>query len=156
MNSEVTNVVVILSEGQNEILDEAAEALDRSRLSHYDAAEPADRRAKLEKLFDVAIDCLRRRQLDPMIAYAEQIGTERFEHGYGLTEVQTAFNVLEESMWRKLAAAVAPDEIVESLGLLTTVLGLGKDVFARTYVSLASRRHVPSLDLRALFDGPGG
>jgi len=48
---------------------------------------------------------------------------------------------------------VAGDELAESLGLLTTVLGVGKDALARTYVSLASHEHVPSLDLRALFEG---
>jgi hypothetical protein len=37
--------------------------------------------------------------------------------------------------------------------LLTTVLGVGKDALARTYVSLASHEHVSSLDLRALFEG---
>ena len=68
-------------------------------------------------------------------------------------EVQTAFNVLEESMWRHVVAEVPTDELVESLGLLSTVLGVGKDVLARTYVSLASHEHVTSLDLRALFEG---
>ena len=91
-----------------------------------------------------------------MIGYAEQIARERFDNGFDIGEVQTAFNVLEESMWRRLAGVTPPSEIVESLGLLSTVLGVGKDAFARTYVSLASKQHVPSLDLRAMFDGTGG
>jgi hypothetical protein len=41
--------------------------------------------------------------------------------------------------------------LAEAAGLLTTVLGAGKDALARTYVSLASEQHVPSLDLGALF-----
>jgi hypothetical protein len=34
---------------------------------------------------------------------------------------------------------------------LNTILGYGKDTLARRYVSLASARHVPTLDLSAYF-----
>jgi hypothetical protein len=40
-----------------------------------------------------------------------------------------------------------------TVGLLSTVLGAGKDSLAREYVSLASRQHVTSLDLSTLFEG---
>ena len=56
-------------------------------------------------------------------------------------------------MWRQIVAEAAPDELAEATGLLSTVLGFGKDVLARTYVSLASQRHVPTLDLSAMFAG---
>jgi hypothetical protein len=36
---------------------------------------------------------------------------------------------------------------------VSTVLGAANDGLAREYVSLASRTHVQSLDLRALFSG---
>ena len=41
-------------------------------------------------------------------------------------------------------------------GLLSTILGFGKDALARRYVSLSSQRHVPTLDLSALFAGTEG
>ena len=56
-------------------------------------------------------------------------------------------------MWRRVVAGVPSGELAEALGLLTTVLGVGKDALARAYVSLASHEHVSSLDLRALFEG---
>ena len=56
-------------------------------------------------------------------------------------------------MWRQVVASVPPEDLAEATGLLSTVLGFGKDVLARAYVSLASQRHVPSLDLTALFAG---
>ena len=56
-------------------------------------------------------------------------------------------------MWRRVVAAEPPDALAECIGLLSTVLGAGKDALARTYVSLASHRRVPSLDLSALFEG---
>ncbi|MDQ1247211.1 MAG: hypothetical protein QG597_1581 [Actinomycetota bacterium] len=56
-------------------------------------------------------------------------------------------------MWRQVIVAVPADELPEAIGLLTTVLGFGKDALARTYVSQACKRHVPSLDLTAMFAG---
>src|SRR5208283_2384821 len=116
-------------------------------------AGPEELRSRLEALFDIVVECLRSRKLDQLVSYAEHVGRDRFASGYGIGEVQTAFNVLEESMWHHVVAGVPTGELVESLGLLSTVLGVGKDVLARTYVSLASHEHVPSLDLRALFEG---
>lgn len=143
----------VLSEARAEILGEVAEGLKRSHAGHYEASKPEDLRVRLESLFDTVVDCIRSRKLDQVIKYAEQTGRERFASGFGIEEVQTAFNILEESMWRHVVEGVPAGELVESLGLLSTVLGVGKDALARTYVSLASHEHVPSLDLRALFQG---
>jgi len=153
MTSTAPEVATVLAGAHDEILDRAALALDRSHLPHYDNSGPAEQRVRLGKLFDVVVDCLRARQLIAVVTWSEQIARERFESGFGIGEVQTAFNVLEESMWRTLVEVTPPSQMAESLGLLTTVLGAGKDALARSYVSLASKQHVPSLDLRALFDG---
>ena len=67
--------------------------------------------------------------------------------------MQTAFNTLEEAMWTRVIAAVPPADLAEAIGLLSTILGFGKDALARRYVSLASQRHVPTLDLTAMFAG---
>ncbi len=67
--------------------------------------------------------------------------------------MQTAFNVLEEAMWRTVVAATPPDQLAEAVGLLSTVLGAGKDALAAAYVSLATQHHVGSLDLTAMFQG---
>ena len=56
-------------------------------------------------------------------------------------------------MWRRVADGVPPADLAEAIGLLSTILGFGKDALARRYVSLATERHVPTLDLSALFDG---
>jgi hypothetical protein len=91
-----------------------------------------------------------------MVAYAEAVAEERFHAGYDLSEVQAAFNALEESIWTRAVAILAPGELAQTLGLVSTALGCGKDALARKYVSLATRTHAPSLDLRALFSGSEG
>jgi hypothetical protein len=88
-----------------------------------------------------------------MSAYSEGIAVERFNEGYDISEVQMAFNSLEDAMWRRVISAEPPGDLAEAIGLLTTVLGFGKDAVARKYLSLACNRHVPTLDLSALFAG---
>ena len=90
---------------------------------------------------------------DDIEAYAGSVARDRFSAGFDISEVQAAFNSLERTTWHRLVADVPHSELARAVGLLSTVLGAGKDVLARTYVSLATEHHVPSLDLTALFDG---
>jgi hypothetical protein len=147
---------VLLLEAESEVLEEAYAALGRSRPAHYEAAGEAFTRQRLAELFELVVASIRSRDLAEMSRFAERVATERFEQGFDISEVQAAFNALEEAMWRRVVAAAAPADLAEATGLLSTVLGFGKDALARTYVSLASRRHVPSLDLTALFAGTDG
>lgn len=143
--------------GQHEaIVDEAEAALARSHARHYEAAGKAEVRRRLERLFEHLLDGLRDRDLEPMISYAEALAEERFESGYDLVEVQTAFNALEEASWQHVLSDLDPAEFADALGLISTLLGAGKDALARRYVSLAADTHAPSLDLRALFAGTDG
>jgi hypothetical protein len=53
--------------------------------------------------------------------------------------VQTALNVLEEAIWKQITKLMSPAEQAEALGLISSILGSGKDILARTYVSLAGK-----------------
>lgn len=143
----------LLLESEASVLDEAYSTLRRSHIAHYELAGEAFTRHALADLFDLVVRAIRTRDLAAISTYCEQIAQERFDHGFDISEVQEAFNALEEAMWRRVVAAEPPAELAEAIGLLSTVLGYGKDALARKYVSLASRRHVPSLDLSALFAG---
>ena len=143
--------LLTLLAAEDEIVDEAAAALERANLKHYAETDDAERRARLRRLLELTTRCIGSRDLIPMIEYSTQVATERFHAGYDISEVQCAFNVLEESLWQRLVAGVPSSELAEAAGLLTTVLGAGKDALARTYVSLASKQHVRTLDMSALF-----
>ena len=120
---------------------------------HYDAAGEAEVRRRLEALLDRALEALAAHDLTPIVSHAQQIARERFSAGYDLSEVQSAFNALEAATWTRVLATLPPDRFARTLGLVSTILGAGKDALARTYVSLATDAHAPSLDLRALFAG---
>ena len=146
----------LLNQSEESILDEALSDLQRAHAHHYEKAGETFTRERLANLFGLVVTASETRSLASLSAYADRIATERFDAGFDISEVQTAFNSLEEAMWRRVVAAEPPNELAEAIGLLSTVLGFGKDTVARKYVSLASAKHVPSLDLKALFAGTEG
>ena len=143
----------LLSGHRRAVVDEAFASLDRSHEVHYQRSGQEFTEAALSELFDLVVTALQTRELGPVSTYCETIAEERFRAGFGISEVQTAFNALEVAMWNQIVAGVPPAELAEAVGLLSTILGHGKDALARRYVSLASARHVPTLDLSALFSG---
>ena len=147
------DVAALLVTQEDEVVDEAFAALQRSHVTHYEAAGEAFTRRGLADLFRLVVTSIGDRDLAEMSVYAEMVAEQRFDQGFDISEVQMAFNALEEAMWRRVVDGTTPDELAEAVGLLSTVLGFGKDALARKYVSLASERHVPSLDLTALFAG---
>lgn len=147
------NLQQLLHDRETLIITEATESLARSQLNHYTAAGAAWNRQRLQALYDLVQTSIADRNLIPLVEYMDRVAHERFEAGFGIHEVQTAVNVLEESIWRQISQAISPDELAAAFGLVSTVLGAAKDALARAYVSLASRSKVPSLDLNALFEG---
>lgn len=149
------DLVALLERDATSIVDEACGALSRSHLHHYDEIDPTERRRRVQALFDAVVASVRRRDLTVVQHYAESVAMDRFAGGFAIAEVQAAFNVLEEVLWRRVIAAAQPVQLAEAIGMVGTVLGAGKDSLARSYVSLASQRRVQSLDLTALFEGLG-
>ncbi|HZQ85595.1 MAG TPA: hypothetical protein VFA83_12185 [Acidimicrobiales bacterium] len=143
----------MLSAAREDVLGEADVALARARLVHYRSVPPEGTRQRLSDLFDVVRASLSPPSVVPIAAFAERLATARFNEGFDISELQTAFNVMEEALWRLVIANVRPDDIIEAVGLVGTVLGAGKDALARTWVTLAKGAHVASLNLGALSEG---
>ncbi len=146
----------VLHEHSSSIINEAMIALQRSHLSNYEKAGTEHTHQRIKALFVLTARGIKERNVGPMIAHANTIAEERFKAGYDLSEVQTAFNVLEETIWRHVIKSVPAADLAEALGLVGTVLGAGKDALARNYVSLASKTKAPSLNLASLFTGTAG
>ncbi|MDD1749491.1 MAG: hypothetical protein LUO89_06410, partial [Methanothrix sp.] len=93
------NLIDLLQDKSNEILTTAFESVKRSQLKNYEKAGDEHIHQRLKALFVLTARAIKERNLGPMIAHAETIAHERFSAGYDLSEVQTAFNVLEETVW---------------------------------------------------------
>ncbi len=147
------NLNQLLAQRQAEILSQANNALTCTRLTHYDRDGVEQNDGRLQTLYSLMVQCIKDRDLTAMISYAELLAQERYSSGFDLHEVQAAFNVLEEAIWKQIVKECPPSELAETLGLISTVHGVGKDALAREYVSLASQTKAPSLNLQALFKG---
>ena len=99
-------LIDVLTQARAEVLDDAVTAVLESDRGHYRAVGPEELRSRLGALFDIVLDCLQSRNLDQVVKYAEHLGRDRFTSGFGIGEVQTAFNVLEESMWHQVVVGV--------------------------------------------------
>jgi len=146
----------LLHERSTVIIEDATLAMSRAHLKNYEKSGTGNVHQRLKALLVLTTRAVKERNLGPMVAHADTIARERFAAGFDLWEVQTAFNVLEESIWTHIIKELAPEEYAEALGLISTVLGTGKDTLARRYVSLASRTKASSLNLQSLFTGMEG
>lgn len=148
-------LVQLLEVYKDDILAEATRGLARAHLERYRSEDMQENERRLQRLYALIVKSIENRELGAIMDYARRLAQERFAAGYDLHEVQVAFNVLEEAIWRRVVREVAPSELAEALGLVSTVHGVAKDVLATTYVSLASKTKAPSLNLLALFEGSG-
>jgi hypothetical protein len=146
-------LVTTLNSAGSEIVAEALAIVERSHVHHYEKAGAAFTRAALDDLLQLVVTAIERRDLNGVIRFAEELAEHRFAAGFDISEVQAAFNALEAATWRQVVATEVPEDLPEAIGLVSTVFGGAKDALARRYVSLASQKHVPSLDLSALFQG---
>lgn len=146
-------LIQLLETRAESLVSEATSALSRAHLKHYEEVGLDESKNRIETLYKLTLQSIKTRDLSDLLSHVEKISGERFSSGFDLHEVQMAFNVLEEVIWMHILKDLDPSEYAESLGLVSTALGEGKDVLATTYVSLASKRHVPTLDLSQLFTG---
>jgi hypothetical protein len=130
------DAIGLLEQKFEEILDEATEKMARSHLKHYEMKGSDQTRERLRVLCNTLLESLRKSSRMPMIKYAAKIGDERFSAGFALGEVQTAFNVLEESIWNRILAEMKPEEYANAVESVNEMLKAGKDAVARIYFSL--------------------
>ncbi len=143
----------LLEDHAAEIVEDATASAQRVHLQHYADSGVEKTRERLQRLFDLTLESLRVSSPAPVRLHAEKIAEERFRTGFGLGEVQTAFNLLEEALWKCVMRDLPPVQLGAALADISTVLGTGKDALARTYVDLATRTGSPTLHLENLHKG---
>lgn len=139
------DIIELLKKKEADIVDEATDSVIGSHLRHYMNANPAQTRERLKTLCDLTLECLVTKSVMPMTKYAEKIARQRFSSGFSLREVQTAFNVLEESIWSQILNEMQPNEYADAVTLISTPLRVGKESIAEVYFSFLSKSKIRSL-----------
>lgn len=148
------NLRAFLEKHYDEIVQEASQVLTVRPLKNYSASGKEVNKERIIRLFNLVLDTIESRNLIPMMEYAEAVASERFKQGFDLDEVIAGFNVLEEIIWKKITQGVSPNDYPEAFGLVSTVIGFGKEHLSVTYVALVSNKEeVVSLDMTELFQG---
>ena len=148
----IMDLNTILETKFNKIIDSSLLSLHRAQLESYHQSPDAKNRERFEKLLKLIQQGVQEKSLQPMRDYSIAVAKERFTDGYDLQEVFTAYNVIEEEVWKQISAEVDVAQIGRSLGLISTVLGAGKESLSVTYVSLATKTKTETLDLTEMFD----
>ncbi len=130
-------LVDLLRERADDIVKDSAAELHRAHLEHYEAEGIEAAQRRLADLLDQVLICLETGRADAIIDWAARVGRERYEKGYDLFELQTAMNVLEEALWRRVMSSLGPLDLGHALGMANSILGMAKDKLAREYVTLS-------------------
>jgi len=133
---------------RKEIIDDALGMLSQARLKHYDESCRSENQERIEHLFDLTIECAAARSLVSIVEHSENIARERHMGGFDFHEVHSAYNVLEEAFWQKIIQKItAPSELAEALGIISTVIGAGKEALASAYINLSVKTKMTEFDL---------
>ncbi len=130
-------ISAILVRTGDRVIGDAVAALEQRDQARRGVPSPAERRRDVEYLLELVRQCLHQGRSDPIITPSEHLAADCFRAGIDLSDVQAAFVVLQDVLWRHLSAALPGDQQVETLRLVNAILGTGKDALARTYVALA-------------------
>ena len=145
----------VLASAGDRVVGQAVAALERCHQTHYQLSSPEESRRYMRNLFELVVQCMREGDAGPIIASCQEIAADRFEAGFDIVEILGTLNVLEEVLWRHVADSLAGDQRIETLGLVNTILGAGRDALARTYVDRASRGRGPLDEQPAASRGGG-
>lgn len=151
-SSEVRATATTYLVARRRVILATAEQLLAARPSRYveDGSEAAS--ARLGVLFDRLVDVVATGDPQPLVDHASSVADARFHSGFGLGDVQAAYNALEEAIWMQVFDDDEKRDVLV-LPIVSTALGNAKDVVAREYVTLAARMHAPAVDVTALFRG---
>jgi len=135
------------------IVKEAEASIAQVHPRHRDAAGFMKARGRLVSILNVVQECLSQQSTEPMTRYADRVAAERFSSGFGLDEVQTVFNLLEDAIWTQLSHEPDLGGPAREIHEVRRILRLGKDRMTRDYLAFAAKARAPALNVRALFDG---
>jgi hypothetical protein len=130
-------LAAFLRERADHLVSEARSSLRQAHLEHYEKDGLPAMGRRLTALVDVTVSCLACGDAGPIVDHTTRIARKRFAAGYDLLEVQTSINVIEEALWSRILSSLPLQQQAHALGLVSGLLGLGKDSLARTYVALA-------------------
>ena len=130
------NLSRLLDQWSDDLARRSCFALHDARLKHYEGEDREENRRRLQAWLDWTSRSLSDGRADQVVEHTRRIAEERFNEGYGLSEVQTSINIVEEALSKRILATMLPGEAAGALCLINALFSVVKDVLAQTYVDL--------------------
>ena len=140
-------LINILTSDAEVIIKEATDKLNDARLKNYQKVDRPVLHSCLTRLFELTVESIKNSNLLALNEYIDKISRERYFSGFELYEVQTAFNALEEAIWNDIVSKVNQNDLVDSISIISRVMGAGKEFLACNYVRMAklNKKHTPDV-----------
>ncbi|MCI0448357.1 MAG: hypothetical protein L0Y79_01050 [Chlorobi bacterium] len=119
------------------ILLDSTNCLVRAQLQHYKPLSPELIRFRFLKLFQALVKCVETNSFNGIIKFMDKVSDERYELGFEIHEVQTAINILEECLWKKILKFVDDDKQISAMKQVTRILCNAKMELAGRYALLS-------------------
>ena len=115
------------------ILLDTTDGLVKAHLTHYKNLQPELIRFRLMKLFNALVKSIEKNSCEEIKEFMDKITGERYELGFELYEVQTAINILEESLWKNIQKYIDDDKQIAAMKQVTDILTKAKEKLAEEY-----------------------
>jgi hypothetical protein len=142
------NLAELLHEDGPAIVDDAWNAV--ALMEHYRRDGETVTRHRVDALYTQVVRAVLELDLDGLLSHVRRVAQERFAAGFELSELRTAFVMLEESIYRRALARLPREDASWGLALVTTAFTQARLALGQTFVSLPAG-HATAVDLSVLF-----
>jgi hypothetical protein len=138
MTTNNTQLIKIIEQYKDELTALICRRLQRLEDTHYADIDYERHLEREQSFLDALVLGLQRDRPDSFFTFVEELVEQRLDEGYSLEEFQTAFDIVEESLWDVLVAHLPPDQtLIEMLGTSTKLFRRAKDQLACVYLHKA-------------------
>lgn len=130
------NLLEMLYHKTDLILLDTTDGLVKAHLTHYNILQPELVRFRLMKLFNALVKSIEKNSCEEITDFMGKISGERYELGFELYEVQTAINILEESLWKKIQKYIDDDKQIAAMKQVSDILSKAKDKLVDEYYEI--------------------
>jgi len=142
------NLAELLHEDGPAIVNDAWNAV--ALMEHYRRDGEAVTRHRVEALYTQVVHAVQTLDLDGLLSHVRRVAQERFAAGFELSELRTAFVMLEESIYRRALARLRREDASWGLALVTTAFTQARLALGQTFEALPAAQPT-AVDLSVLF-----
>ncbi len=138
----------ILEDNRRVIIIKITRELKNSGSEHFGKMDSKEIKERVQKLYQSLMDAVIEKNFMVFIDYVEDLTLKRIEEGFGLKEIQLSLTSLEKNVWKIIVDESSINDVIKYLGIITNIIGEGKDHIARIFLEQKKKMENLILDLK--------